>query len=166
MDMADHCATLPNERINPRFGRATRAIESSESRKIAPLINRPAAALNPPHGSIIRQPENMRPRASKFWPSAQVTRHATGVPLSRAHLTGLSILTIKDSSSQALNHAHLWILWTIKHTVTYRTCTTRCIRSGRVSIDLENTHTGWRCRTFRSAGREGPPCGGHPARPR
>jgi hypothetical protein len=28
MDMADHCATLPNERINPRFGRAARAIES------------------------------------------------------------------------------------------------------------------------------------------
>jgi len=52
MDMPDHCATLPNERINPRFGRATRAIESSESRKIAPLINRPAAALKPPHESI------------------------------------------------------------------------------------------------------------------
>jgi hypothetical protein len=64
----------------------------------------------------------MQPRASKFWPSAQVTRHATDVPLSRAHLTGLSILTIKDSNPQALNHAHLWILWTIKHTVTYRTC--------------------------------------------
>jgi hypothetical protein len=119
---ADHCATFPNERINPRFGRAARAIESSESRKIAPLINRPAAALNPPHESIIRPLENMRPRASKLWPSARVTRHATDVPLSRAHLTGLSILTIKDSNSQALNHAYLWILWTIKHTVTYRTC--------------------------------------------
>src|SRR6516162_7736905 len=33
MDMADHCAILPNERINPRFGRAVRAIESSESQK-------------------------------------------------------------------------------------------------------------------------------------
>ena len=44
------------------------------------------------------------------------------VPLSRAHLTGLSILTIKDSNSQALNHAYLWILWTIKHPVTYRPC--------------------------------------------
>ena len=32
-DMADHCAILPNERINPRFGRAVRAIESSESQK-------------------------------------------------------------------------------------------------------------------------------------
>jgi hypothetical protein len=43
------------------------------------------------------------------------------VPLSWAHLTGLSILTIKDSNSQALNRAHLWILWTIKHPVIYRT---------------------------------------------
>jgi hypothetical protein len=123
MDIADRCAILPNERINPRFGRAAHAIESSESRKIAPLINRPAAALKLPHEWIIRRPENMRPRAPKFWPSAQATHHATDVPLSRAHLTGVSILTIKDSSSQALNHAHLWILWTIKHTVTYRTCT-------------------------------------------
>ena len=41
---------------------------------------------------------------------------------SRVHLAGLSILSTKDSNSQALNRPHLWILWTIKHPVTYRTC--------------------------------------------
>ena len=119
MDIADRCAILPHERINPHFGRVARAIESSESRKIAPLINRPAAALNPPHESIIRRPENMRPRASKVSPLAQVTHRATNGAPSRSRLTGLSILTTKDSNSQALNLAHLWILWTIKHAVTY-----------------------------------------------
>jgi hypothetical protein len=59
------------------------------------------------------------------------------VRLSRAHLTGLSILTIKDSNSQALNRAYLWILWTIKHPVTYGLASMRCIRSGRVSVDFK-----------------------------
>src|SRR6516164_690252 len=111
--MADHCAILPNERINPHFGRAARTIESSESGKIAPLINRPAAAPIPPHEPIIQRSENMPPRASKFWPLAQITH---GAP-SRSHLTALSILSTQDSNSQALNGAHLWI-----HPGTYRTC--------------------------------------------
>ena len=164
MDMADHCATLPNERINPRFGRAARAIESSESQKSP--VDQSASRCAHPHAQTDHPTVGNMPRASKFWPSAQVTRHATDVPLSRAHLTGLSILIIKDSNSQALNHVHLWILWTIKHTVTYRTCIHTLYSFGS-SVDRlgEHCHTGWRCRTFRSAGREGPPCGGHPARP-
>src|SRR6516164_11637274 len=74
MDIADRCVILPNERINPHFGRAARGIESSESRKIAPLIKgRPLP--NPPHEPIIQRSENMRRRASKFWPLAQVQPH-------------------------------------------------------------------------------------------
>jgi hypothetical protein len=72
MDMPDHRATLLNERINPHFGRAARAIESSESRKIAPLINWPAAAPNPRTNRSSNGRKNMRPRASEFWPLAQV----------------------------------------------------------------------------------------------
>jgi hypothetical protein len=139
MDMVDHCATLPNERIDPHFGRAARAIESSESRKIAPLINRPAAAPNSPHESIIQRLENMRPRLEIL---AFGTGHRTMppiVPLSRTHLTARSILTIKDSNSQALNRAHLWILWTIKHPVTYRTCI-HALYSFRSSVDQLGEH--------------------------
>jgi hypothetical protein len=45
----------------------------------------------------------MPPRASKFWPLAQVTHRASNGASSRSHLTGLSILSTKDSNSQALN---------------------------------------------------------------
>jgi hypothetical protein len=96
MDIADHCAILPNERINPRFGRAAHAIESSESRKIAPLIKRPAAAPNPPHESIIHRSENMRPRIEILAVGIGHPTMPPIVPLSRARLTELSILTIKD----------------------------------------------------------------------
>ena len=119
MDIADRCAILSNERINPRFRRAAHAIESSEPRKIAPLINRPAAAPNPParidHPTVGKHATAHR--KSGLWHS-----HPTMppiVPLSRAQLTGLFILTIKDSNSQALDRAHLWILWTIKHPMIY-----------------------------------------------
>ena len=82
------------------------------------------------------------------------------VPLSWAHLSGLSILTIKDSNSQALNRAPLWILWTIKHPVTYRTCI-HALYSFGSSVDQLGEHCpletvfhlikikggsrGWRC---------------------
>ena len=38
--------------------------------KNRPLINRPAAAPIPLHEPISQRSENMRPRASKFWPLA------------------------------------------------------------------------------------------------
>jgi hypothetical protein len=63
----------------------------------------------------------MRPRASKVWRLAQATHRATNGAPSRSHLTWLSILSTKDSISQALNGAHLWI-----HPGTYRTCRTWC----------------------------------------
>jgi hypothetical protein len=90
------------------------------------------------------------------------------VPPSRAHLTRLSILSTKDSNSQALNRAHLWILWTIKHPVTYRTCIHALYsfgsRVGRLReyypleivfhlIKIKGGSRGWRClsRTPRSS---------------
>src|SRR6516164_7403282 len=47
MDMADHCAILPNERINPHFGRALRAIESSKSQK-SPVDQSAGRCAHPP----------------------------------------------------------------------------------------------------------------------
>ena len=145
MDIADRCAILSNERINPRFRRAAHAIESPEPRKIAPLINRPAAAPNPRHESIIQRSENMRPRIENL---AFGTGHPTMppiVPLSRAHLTGLSILSTKDSNSQALNRAHLWIPWTIKHPMIYRDLHPRVVF---VRVECRST---WRTLSFRNS---------------
>ena len=135
---ADHCAILPNERINRYFGGA---VESSESQK-SPVDQSAGRGAHPPHEPIIQRSENMRPRASKFWPLAQVTHAAP----SRSHLTGLSILSTKDSNSQALNRAHLWIPWTIKHPVTYRSCI-HALYSFGSSVNWlgERCHTGWRC---------------------
>ena len=114
--------------------------------KNRPLINRPAAAPIPPHEPIIQRSENMPPRASKFWRLAQVTHRAANGAPSRSHHTGLSILSTKDSNSQALNRAHLWIPWTIKHPVTYRSCI-HALYSFGSSVNWlgERCHTGWRC---------------------
>ena len=115
MDMADHCAILPNERINPRFGRAAHAIESSESRKIAPLIkggplrNPPARTDHPTVG------KHATARIEILAFGTGPTHHATNGASEPAQLTRFSILSTKDSNSQVLNRAHLWILWTIKH---------------------------------------------------